>query len=288
VPDLTTLTTGPSAPRIFAIAARDAGTFAVIRRGPSAWCQLARWDPDRGDLTLGSWIHATIYPQRCDLSPDGRWFVALILKAGARWSVGGTYLSISRLPWLTSLAAWQTCGTWTRGLHFVADRRRFDPGEPDHGDLRALRRRYGLAATRAETFAVERRGGWEETEDTPTRDAGDMWDEVRADRVTMRKPHPSDASTSLLVSGRYAAFRDNGPAWGTPRYTLDTEGRRTQLDDVQWADWSREGALLVATRTGALEVREPRFGEPGARQRWDLAPQWPVAEAPPSEAARWD
>ena len=198
---------GRVGPRIFGIGARDAGTFAIIRRGPSAWCHISRWEPDQGELTLGSWIHATIYPQRCDLSPDGRWFVALFLKAGARWDVGATYLSISRLPWLTSLAAWRTCGTWTRGLHFVPERTRLDPGEPDVGDITALTRRFGLAATRAETFAVERRSGWQETDDTPAR-VDDPWDERRADRVTMWKARPGDGATRLLVSGRHAAFRD--------------------------------------------------------------------------------
>ena len=274
-------------PRIFAIGARDAGTYAVIRRGPSAWCLLSRWEPDRGEFQAGSWVRATIYPQRCDLSPDGRWFVALFLKATARWDVGDTYLSISRLPWLTSLAAWRTCGTWTRGLHFVADRARLDPGEPDDGDVGPLKRRYGLAATRAVTFAVERRAGWQETEDTPPRAEADMWDERRADRVTMWKACPADASVRLRVSGRHAAFRDMAPAWGSPRYELEVDGRSVLLDDAQWADWSSAGSLLVATRAGALEVREAPYGVDQARWREDLARLRPSPTPPPPEASSW-
>jgi hypothetical protein len=272
-------------PRIFAIGARDAGTFAVIRRGPSAWCQVSRWEPDRGRMTHGSWIHATIYPQRCDLSPDGRWFVALFLKAGARWSIGDTYLSISRLPWLTSLAAWRTCGTWTRGLRFVPDPDRLDPGQPDEGDLRPLGRRYGLAATLPVTFAVERRAGWRETDDTPARDGADLWDERRADRVTLWKARPGDATVRLVVRGRHAAFRDMSPAWGAARYALEADGDRIALEDVQWADWSRDGALLVATRAGAIEVREAPFTIDDARWRSDLSVLRPTPEAPPAEAS---
>jgi hypothetical protein len=108
-------------PRIFGILARDASTIAIVRRGPSGWCHVSRWEPEHGELTPGSWLRGTIYPQRCDLSPDGRWLMAFVLKGGARWSVGDTYLAVSRLPWLTALAAWSTCGTWTRGLHFVDD-----------------------------------------------------------------------------------------------------------------------------------------------------------------------
>ena len=285
--------TGPSrdargsiGPRLFGIGASDSGTFAIIRRGPSAWCHLSRWEPDRGELTLGSWVHATIYPQRCDLSPDGRWFVALFLQSGARWDVGETYLSISRLPWLTSLAAWRTCGAWTRGLHFVPERRRLDPGEPDSGGIGPLARRFGLAATRAETFAVERRSGWQETDDTPP-PVDDPWDERRADRVTMWKQRPGGATMRLLVSGRHAAFRDSGPAWGTPRYELELDGERDVVDDAQWADWSPGGSLLVATRAGALEVREAPFTTAATRWRHDLASLHPTPEPPPPEASRW-
>jgi hypothetical protein len=79
------------------------------------------------------------------------------------------------------------------------------------------------------------------------------------------KARPDDPSTRLLVSGRYAAFRDSGPAWGTPRYELVDDTQRVALDDVQWADWSRAGSLLVATRSGSLEVREAPYAAAGAR-----------------------
>ena len=50
---------GRVGPRIFGIGARDAGTFAIIRRGPSAWCHISRWEPDQGELTsaIGSMNH---------------------------------------------------------------------------------------------------------------------------------------------------------------------------------------------------------------------------------------
>ena len=61
-------------PRIFCIPALKAPIIAVIRRGPSAWCHLGKWDVDRLAYEPGGWIKANLYPQRCDLSPDGRWF----------------------------------------------------------------------------------------------------------------------------------------------------------------------------------------------------------------------
>jgi hypothetical protein len=65
---------------------------------------------------------STIYPQRCDLSPDGRWFAYFALKASAERELGPTYIAISRLPWLTALAAWGIGSTRRRGMQFVQDR----------------------------------------------------------------------------------------------------------------------------------------------------------------------
>src|SRR3989449_10016529 len=88
-----------------------------------------------------TWIRANLYPQRCDLSPNGRWFCYFTLKSSAKWKAGRTYVAMSRLPWLTALAAWGTCGTWTRGLHFVENRRVWDVGAPDAGDVRPCRKK---------------------------------------------------------------------------------------------------------------------------------------------------
>lgn len=278
---------GRMGPRLFGIPAGDADTVAIIRRGPSGWCHVSRWEPARGALTAGSWLRGTIYPQRCDLSPDGRWFVYLALKPSARWSVGATYLVVSRLPWLRALAAWSTCGTWTRGLHFVPRGEGSQVGNPDNGDIAPLMRRYGLAPTRPETFAVERRRGWREAETTPMRQPGDHWDEQRADAVVMEKPRPGRATELLQVSGRHAAFRDNSPAWGQPSYAIVDGAVQRQLDAVQWADWDRAGRLLVATRAGQLEVRDEPFSAADIVWSADLAPLRPDPQAPPPESGRW-
>src|SRR5438477_9082616 len=226
----------PLPPRIFGIPAAAAPIVAVLRRGPSDWCHVGRWDVARGVYEPGSWLRASLYPQRCDLSPDGRWLCYFTLKGGARWAAGDTYVAISRLPWLTALVAWGTHGTWTRGAHFVDDRSVWEAGPSDAGDPAPCRARLGLAATRPATFAVERRRDWTETADTPPRAAGDMWDEARADRVAMEKPRPgADGRIVLRVRGRYAAFREMTP--GPIAYEVVDDDEVTTLEDVQWAEW---------------------------------------------------
>lgn len=267
-------------PRLFGIPARAAPVVAVLRRGPSSWAQVGRWDVGaRPAYTPGSWLHGTLYPQRCDLSPDGRYlaYLTLVGSVSADWAPGTTYVAVSRLPWLTALAAWGTAGTWSRGVHFA------EPGvwqvpEPDAGDAEPLRRTHGLAVSGAEIFAVERRTGWVEEASTPPRGARDLWDEKRAEQVVMARPSPRDG-TVLTARGGQAAFRGL-PGWfEPPLYALGDE----VLVDAQWADWTADGRLLVATAQGTLQVRV------GPEVTWehDLAALEPDPQPPPPEAARW-
>jgi hypothetical protein len=275
-------------PRLFGIPATDASVIAILRRGPSDWSHVGRWDPAAGTYEPGSWIHGRLYPQRCDLSPDGRWLVAFVYKDSWTWQAGPAYLAVSRLPWLTALAAWGPGGTWTRGLRFVAKgTASHPPGPPDEGDVAPLLARYDLDARQAISFAIERDRGWTETADTPPRDMRDAWDERDGGLVTMEKPRPLDPATRLLVRGRFAAHRSMEPAEGGVRYALATAGPdEMALPAVQWADWSRDGRLLVATTAGELQVRQdPRDDEPSWRH--DLSTMTPVPEPPPDDARRW-
>lgn len=273
-----------ASPRLFGITASDADVVAVLRRGPSGWCQLGRWDLTGPGYQPGAWLRGSLYPQRCDLSPDGRWFCAFVLRSRrSTWAAGGTYVSVSRLPWLTALAVWSTDGTWSRGASLVADRGRWEVGEPEVGDAGPLHARLGMAVNPAITFAVERRRGWVETSDTPPQDPDDFWDERRAARVRMEKTQPG-GGLRLVVSGRYAAFRSGRS--GSLRYELDPGDGPHPLPGVQWADWASDGRLLVATTTGALEVRH---ASDTRVVQWttDLSVLTPDPQPAPAAATRW-
>ncbi len=263
--------------------------MAVLRRGPSAWSHVGRWDVAEPAYTPGAWLRGNLYPQRCDLSPDGRWLCYFTLKGSARWKPGPTYLAISRLPWLTALAAWGTCGTWTRGAHFVDRRRTWEVGEPAAGDAAPCKKKFGLALTRPATFAVERRRGWTETADSPPRSPRDMWDERRADRIVMEKARPrSRDGVRLTVRGWFAAFRSSLPGGAQDvRYELSLPGRSIPLDDLQWADWGADGRLLAATRDGRLQIRDVRSGDFAVRWEVDVGSLDPNPSPPPAEALRW-
>ena len=105
--------------------------------------------------------------------------------------------------------------------------------------------------------------------------------------MLMERARPGPTGALLRVNGRHAAFRTSGPAWGQPRYRLRLEGAEIELEGVQWADWARDGRLLVATVEGSLQVRRPPFGPEQVEWTKDLAPLRPAPEPPPPAARHW-
>lgn len=246
----------PPSPRVFCIPASDAPIVAVVRRGPSAWAAVGRWDVATRTYESGLRLHGHIYPQRTDVSPNGKWLCYMAMSGRNEWKAGVTYIAISALPSLTAIAAWGTNGTWSRGLHFV-DR----PGSfleaPDEGDISTFASEYGLALTAPGTYLVERRRGWDEAPGSPARAESDPWESERAHKLTMCKRSPRDSAWTLCVTGWYAAFREGEPQrFALPSYWLERAGERQTLNDVQWADWSARGELLVATTGALLQIRE--------------------------------
>lgn len=283
------------------IPAQDAPVAAVLRRGPSDWCQLGRWDLAASTFQPGAWLRGTIRPQTCDLSPDGRWFAYTAVKYPGTWAGGPVYQAVSRLPWLTALATWALGTTYARGVRFTPEPGRNDLGPPDAGDVAPLVARVGLALRRPEQFSVERDRGWVEAAGTPPREEGGPWDERREVELVKDRPDGGDGGRTdgptgprLHVQGGYAAFRTSPDWYDPPLYHLSWPDREVVLEGVQWADWDRAGRLLVATVDGRLQVRDvdvAAAADPGgtARVRFevDLAPSTPDPRAAPPEARRW-
>ena len=268
-------------PRIFGITAADADVAAIIRRGPSDWFHVGKWDTLSGSYTPGSWFHGLLYPQRCDVSPDGKLFCYLALHP-SRWPAGDTYIAISKLPWLTALAAWPTFGTYSQGAYFVRNASAAGLGPPIVGDLSGLA--YGIVESSPHSFAVERRRGWTERPDTPKRLSMDMWD-VKRD-VHMMKPNPLLPDVTLRVRGAYAAFRSGSPSTAEIEYEIHAGGEARPLIAVQWAEWDARGRLLLATIYGDLRIVDVQhdFDVVAEVSLRDL-PRNP--SPPPSEAASW-
>ncbi|MEQ8718130.1 MAG: hypothetical protein RIE08_11040 [Acidimicrobiales bacterium] len=271
-------------PRIYCIVAERRPVVAVIARGPSDWVRVGRWDVDGAHYEAGAWFHGRLFPQRSDLSPDGRWFLYTAQKPGADWAAGEIYSAISRLPWLHALAAWGAGTTYTRGARFDAHSQgTCELGQPDVGSV-PLVARLGIRLHAPIQFAVERHHGWTEAPDTPPRADGGPWDEQRPVTMVRRRP---GADEQLRVTGVYAAFRTGPHDPSALRYDLVTARGVTSLHEAQWADWAHDGRLLTATTDGALTLSELRGGEPEVTWRHDLGSARPDPSAPPPEARSW-
>lgn len=253
----------PLPPRLYGIVATQAPIAVIFQRGPGRRWGLYRWDLSSGDFEVGAGFTGTLYPRRCDLSPDGRLLYAFVLKGGKGEFVGQaglkTYSAVSRAPWLYALAAWPESGTWTRGYHFV-DARASGPeiGPALAGDAAPLRERYRLALrlSGAEQYAVERRRGWVEHASCPPRGPNDVWDERRSVVLSKVRPAGRRAQGLALVLSDRGALRQGGIEGRRPSYRLERLGRAIELDGVVWADWDPFGRLLVATRDARLQVRD--------------------------------
>jgi hypothetical protein len=270
------------APRIYCIPATEAPVVAVFRRGPTGWSHVGRWDLAKGRYEPGAWLAGRIFPRRSDLSPDGRLLCYFAHKPSATWEHGEAYVAISKLPWLKALHAFATCGTWTRGFYFSED------AGCDNPDDAKLPIPYGLRSIPVIQFANERRRGWAEAPDSPLRVSGDVWDQHRNARLQKYQP---GGNRLLRVESLGWAGGEFGVGQAVDglrvRYSLKSDGDFEFLDDFQWADWDTEGKLLVATRSGKLQVRSLRAGRTETLFEEDLSLLEPIPSRAPAWAERW-
>lgn len=270
------------APRIYCIPATAAPIVAVFRRGPTRWSHVGRWDLAEGRYEPGAWLGGRIFPRRSDVSPDGRYLCYFAHKPSATWEHGEAYVAISKLPWLAALHAFGTCGTWTRGYYFTED------GQCEHAEDAKLPIPYGLRSIPVIQFANERRRGWEEAADSPPRDSSDMWDQRRNARMQKRQPggdHLLFVESLGVAGGEFGV--DQAVDGLRVAYSLEVDGEIQPLRQLQWADWDRNGHLLVATMSGKLQVLSLDGGGLEVLFEEDLAPFEPTPAPAPAWAQRW-
>ena len=256
--------------------------MAVFRRGPTNWSHVGRWDLGERRYEAGAWLGGRIFPRRSDLSPDGRFLCYFAHKPSATWEHGEAYVALSKVPWLTALHAFRTCGTWTRGYYFTEADDDENPAETN------LPIPYGLRSIPVIQFANERRRGWEEATDSPPRDPGDAWDERRNVRIQKRQPS-GDRLLCVESLGRAGGEFGVDQAVDGLRvsYWLEVSGEIQLLNHLQWADWDREGHLLVATRSGQLQVWKLDGDGSEVLFEEDLSVSEPNPIPAPAWATRW-
>jgi hypothetical protein len=238
---------------LFVYLAREAPVAAVLRRGPSDWVQLTRWQIDTDTFEPGQWMKGRVYERRSDLSADGGLFLGFVRQSGGQGDLGvDTWLAISRLPWFTALALWSVGGTYHTGGYFP-DRHTvwtgYGSAEPDRGRLPSW-----LRATSSHPPRVDRTTNWTERTVWMNRLLRDDWqplDDGEPER--WQKRSPAGRSRLVMTLRSDSDFR----AYGGPHvleYALHPDGADAPvlLDRVTWADWDHRGRLIVA-RDGRIE-----------------------------------
>ncbi|CCD85333.1 protein of unknown function [Bradyrhizobium sp. ORS 285] len=120
------------------IFAREAHEAVIFRRGPSAWFHVIRWNTKTDQFYPGAWLKGRIYPEKCDLSPDGELLLSFIHQGrNLRTGYTDAWSAISRTPWLHALGLWPQGTTYGGGGRFTDNRSavlRFYPvaAHPDH------------------------------------------------------------------------------------------------------------------------------------------------------------
>jgi hypothetical protein len=228
--------------RLTALLASDAPVGLVFRRGPTKLFRLYRWDRGNDTFEAGSVFKGRLYPDRSDISPDGRLLIYFAM-GGLEWAVeetNGCWTAISRLPHLTAMALWGQEGTWGGGGMFTSngsywlntDAHTFtmrDNTRSNNGELKRDFRKPPLSRLE--------RGGWKVTKDRREKELPEGW------RLRVQNSRRGDCySLENTVREELLSF----PHW-------------------DWADWDRtrlvwaEGSCLHAVQLTSLGLSDARM-----------------------------
>lgn len=278
-----------SRPRLYVLRASAAMRAVVFVKHRSKLWSLHLWDLAEGRVEPGATFKGTLYPRRCDVSPDGQ---HLLYFAMTGWSPEGEwpwqFTGLSRAPWLTCLVAWREAGTWTRGFHFngkASGKPSLPEGAPLHHVVESIERcPWNIARTGVDQLAAERRIGFAEADDSPPRRADDLWEERR--RAILWKPRPIWREELRVRLG--ARGEGQGRIEGHRNvYSLRREdGEEVALPGYIWLDWLDKERVYGATDDGRLVVCALRAGE--LCETWSHSfDRMPERRRSPEWARRW-
>jgi hypothetical protein len=264
---------------MFVLLAKQAHVGVILRRGPTEWWRITLWDTKRDRFEGGQWFHGRIYPERCDVSPDGKLFIYFAGKFNQRSAdngYGDTWTAVSRPPYLTALALWPIGGTWGGHGVFVDDRTVLVTASrhhPDHppGPLGVLQY-WSLDAGDPRREAVPGARGW---------------DDRPAPRAGMRWPLASKVCGDLML-GREIACLQFCPSRSPCIYTLyRSDGEPLDTFEAHWADWDRQGRLVATAGGRVLEGKLTRDRKLKWRQLAAMNEERPIRMEAPDWAQHW-
>jgi hypothetical protein len=265
---------------MFVLLAKQAHVGVILRRGPTEWWRVTLWDTKRDRFEGGQWFRGRIYPEKCDLSPDGKLFVYFAGKFNRRSAdkgYGDTWTAVSRPPYLTALALWPIGGTYGGSGVFFDDRSiLIDALEPRHHPDHSPRplRLVKHSSIRKNDPPV-----------APCWASG--WEGILAPGATTRYSEVRKACGDLTLGREVPAdyFR---PSRRRSLYTLyRSSGEPLDLFEAHWADWDRQGRLVATAGGRVLAGKLTRDRKLKWRQLAAMNEERPIRMEAPDWAQHW-
>jgi hypothetical protein len=222
---------------MFVILAKEANAGVILRRGPAKWWRVTLWDTQLDTFAGGQWFRGRLYPDECDVSPDGKLFVYFAAKFGMAEKDGykRTWTAVSRPPYLTALAMWPKGGAWDRSAVFIDNRtvRIGDgaplPHHPDHPPGPLLVVHHDLSEQTSLRPSPSYDHGWQVVPEPDDSSRCSKW----------RKPSGS------FILGCVGPTDSAGPL--ARIYTIfHCNGEPVTTFEAHWADWDQRGRLVAA------------------------------------------
>jgi len=229
-----------------------------------------------------------MYPRRCTLSPDGDLlhYNALKPRPLGDWS---TFRAVSRLPWVTALAAWRTYGTYTAPLAVRTNGSGEKSEPPFHGDcpdkvrfdVRILPDHYRLTG---------REDRWERVTDPSHYLEGISTRNIAWTAKTLVLVSSSADGHKLVLVYRGHHFDDGAASPAIEGAVVDyflesPDGALVPLDAMV-ANWDAHGRLLMADRKGLLRIHLVERGQLESKWEADLNRFTPNERGPAPEWAK--
>jgi hypothetical protein len=292
---------------MFVLPARVASVAVILRRGPGKWWRVTLWDTRRDRFEPGQWFWGWIYPDKCDVSPDGKLLIYFAGKHRPRDVETGydrTWTAVSRPPYLTALALWPIGDTWG-GQGVFIDNRTVMVGtagksfggrhHPDHppGPLRLVESpvvdHFFLKEGDPRHDAVPGwRQGWQGTL-APVQPKNRMFPQYSSwrktsGRLTLERDASRRAATGGVVYEEYLP----SPSRRRSLYTLlQKNGAAIALFEAHWADFDQRGRLVATVGGQVLEGKIAKDGKLVWRQLAAIQDERPAPMEALSWAQRW-
>ena len=90
-------------------------TALVIRQGPSRTFCTISWNLARDHFEVGQWVKHKLYPERGDISPDGKWHIYFALNGEWSSETKGSWTGLAKAPYVKCIKMWPQGDTWGGG-----------------------------------------------------------------------------------------------------------------------------------------------------------------------------